>query len=133
MLAVGARDVPRVATFAEVPLGACGAIVDSEGYVALVVNQGSAAQMLGLSVGDARGARRVTPGRRPLRASARARGAVSPRPVPDTAGPGPPIVNCAIAAIAMSDEEHDERDLRERAHVRRLAARPVPGRERRGR
>lgn len=51
-LAIGARDVPRVATFAEVPYGACGAIVDSEGYVALVVNHGSAAQLLGLSVGD---------------------------------------------------------------------------------
>jgi S-adenosylmethionine hydrolase len=52
-LEIGARDVPRVATFAEVPYGACGAIVDSEGYVALVVNRGSASQTLGLSVGDA--------------------------------------------------------------------------------
>lgn len=51
-LAIGARDVPRVATFAEVSFGACGAIVDSEGFVALVVNHGSAAQLLGLSVGD---------------------------------------------------------------------------------
>jgi hypothetical protein len=52
-LEIGARDVPRVATFAEVPYGACGAIVDSEGFVALVVNRGSASQLLGLSVGDA--------------------------------------------------------------------------------
>ena len=52
-LAIGARDVLRVATFTEVPFGACGAIVDSDGYVALVVNHGSAAQLLGLSVGDA--------------------------------------------------------------------------------
>lgn len=52
-LEIGARDVPRVATFAEVPLGVCGAIVDSDGYVALVVNHGSASQLLGLSVGDA--------------------------------------------------------------------------------
>lgn len=51
-LAIGRRDVPRVATFAEVPYGACGAIVDSDGYVALVVNRGSAAQLLGLSTGD---------------------------------------------------------------------------------
>lgn len=52
MLAIGARDVPRVATFADVPFGGCGAIVDSEGYVALVVNHGNAAQLLGLSLGD---------------------------------------------------------------------------------
>lgn len=51
-LAIGTRDVPRVATFAEVPLGGCGAIVDSQGYLALVVNRGSAAQLLGLSAGD---------------------------------------------------------------------------------
>ena len=52
MLAVGARDIPRVAAFADVPIGVCAAIVDSEGYIALVVNHGSAAQVLGLSVGD---------------------------------------------------------------------------------
>lgn len=53
MLAIGPRDVPRVATFADVSPGACAAIVDSDGFVALVVNRGSAAQLLGLSVGDA--------------------------------------------------------------------------------
>ena len=52
-MTIGARDVPRVATFAEVPRGECAALVDSEGFLALVVNRGSAAQMLGLSVGDA--------------------------------------------------------------------------------
>jgi S-adenosylmethionine hydrolase len=41
-----------VATFSDVPPGACGAIVDSQGYVAIVVNRGSAASLLGLSVGD---------------------------------------------------------------------------------
>jgi S-adenosylmethionine hydrolase len=51
-LAIGTRDVPRVATFSDVPPGACGAIVDSQGYVAIVVNRGSAASLLGLSVGD---------------------------------------------------------------------------------
>jgi S-adenosylmethionine hydrolase len=50
-LAIGSRDVPRVATFADVPIGGCGAIVDSDGYVALVVNHGSAAHLLGLSSG----------------------------------------------------------------------------------
>jgi S-adenosylmethionine hydrolase len=52
-LGLGARDVPLVATFADVPPGACAAIVDSEGFIALVVNRGSAAHLLGLSVGDA--------------------------------------------------------------------------------
>jgi len=52
-LAIGSRDVPRVATFADAPVGGCGAIVDSDGYLALVVNLGSAAQLLGLTVGDA--------------------------------------------------------------------------------
>jgi hypothetical protein len=53
VLAIGARDVPRVSTFADVSPGGCGAIVDSDGYVALVVNHGSAAHLLGLSTGDA--------------------------------------------------------------------------------
>lgn len=52
-LAIGTRDVPRVAAFADVPAGACAAIIDSDGFVALVVNRGSAAHLLGLSVGDA--------------------------------------------------------------------------------
>ena len=45
--------MPRVATFADVPMGVCAAIVDSEGYLALVVNHGSAAHLLGLTTGDA--------------------------------------------------------------------------------
>lgn len=53
VMVLGAREIPRVATFADMPLGSCAAIVDSQGYVALVVNRGSAAQLLGLSVGDA--------------------------------------------------------------------------------
>lgn len=52
-LTIGSRDVPRVATFADVPMGVCAAIVDSEGYLALVVNHGSAAHLLGLTTGDA--------------------------------------------------------------------------------
>jgi S-adenosylmethionine hydrolase len=51
-LAVGLRAVPRAATFADVPHGEVAAIVDSEGFLALVVNHGSAAQALGLAVGD---------------------------------------------------------------------------------
>ena len=45
--------IPRVQIFADVPEGTLGAIVDSEGYVALVVNHGSAATMLGLAEGAA--------------------------------------------------------------------------------
>ncbi len=52
-LEIGVRDVPRVATFADLAPGAIGAIVDSEGYLAIVVNGGHAAQLLGLAVGDA--------------------------------------------------------------------------------
>ncbi len=49
VLRVGGRAVPRVQIFADVPEGTLAAIVDSEGYVALVVNHGSAGTMLGLS------------------------------------------------------------------------------------
>jgi S-adenosylmethionine hydrolase len=52
-LTLGPRKVPRVATFADLPPGVCGAIVDSDGYIALVVDRGSAADLLGLAVGDA--------------------------------------------------------------------------------
>jgi S-adenosyl-L-methionine hydrolase (adenosine-forming) len=52
-LTLGTREVPRVATFEEVPRGVLAAIVDSQGYVALVVNRGSAASLLGLAAGDA--------------------------------------------------------------------------------
>jgi hypothetical protein len=51
-LTIGSRTVPRAAAFADVPEGALAAIVDSQGFVALIVNHGSAAQVLHLSVGD---------------------------------------------------------------------------------
>jgi S-adenosylmethionine hydrolase len=47
------RAVARASTFADVPEGAAAAIVDSQGFVALVVNGGSAAGVLGLHRGDA--------------------------------------------------------------------------------
>jgi len=50
-LTVGGRSAPRVDVFADVPRGALAAIVDSQGQVALVVNHGSAAEVLGLAVG----------------------------------------------------------------------------------
>lgn len=49
---LGSRRVPRVATFADVPSGKLGLIVDSQGFVALFVNNGSAAEQLGLRPGD---------------------------------------------------------------------------------
>jgi S-adenosylmethionine hydrolase len=51
VLTVRGRPVPRVAVFADVPQGTLAAIIDSQGQLALVVNQGSAAELLGLSVG----------------------------------------------------------------------------------
>lgn len=51
VLTVRGRTVPRVAIFADVPRGTLAAIIDSQGQLALVVNQGSAADTLGLSVG----------------------------------------------------------------------------------
>jgi len=45
--------VIRVSTFADVAEGSPAAIVDSQGFVALVVNGGSAADVLGLHRGDA--------------------------------------------------------------------------------
>jgi S-adenosylmethionine hydrolase len=50
-LSVGRWTIPRAATFADVPRGALAAIVDSQGFVALVVNHGSAAKVLGLEPG----------------------------------------------------------------------------------
>jgi S-adenosyl-L-methionine hydrolase (adenosine-forming) len=47
------RVVSRVSTFADVPEGSPAAIVDSQGFVALIVNGGSAAEALGLHRGDA--------------------------------------------------------------------------------
>ena len=51
VLTVRGRPVPRVGVFADVPQGTLAAIIDSQGQLALVVNQGSAAELLGLSVG----------------------------------------------------------------------------------
>jgi S-adenosyl-L-methionine hydrolase (adenosine-forming) len=45
-------EVPLVATFTDLPPNGLGAIIDSQGYVALVVNQGSAAEMLHLGAGS---------------------------------------------------------------------------------
>ena len=51
VLSVRRRAVPRVGVFADVPQGTLAAIIDSQGQLALVVNQGSAADTLGLTVG----------------------------------------------------------------------------------
>jgi len=50
-LTVRGRAAPRVGTFGDVAAGALAAIVDSQGQLALVVNRGSAAELLGLAVG----------------------------------------------------------------------------------
>jgi S-adenosyl-L-methionine hydrolase (adenosine-forming) len=50
---IGSRPIPRVGTFADVPGGAPAAFLDSQGFLALAVNRGSAAQAFGLSPGDA--------------------------------------------------------------------------------
>jgi S-adenosyl-L-methionine hydrolase (adenosine-forming) len=52
VLVVNGRRLPRAGTFAELPEREPGLIVDSEGYLAIVVNHGNAAQMLGLASGD---------------------------------------------------------------------------------
>jgi S-adenosylmethionine hydrolase len=52
-LTVSGRTVPLVSIFADVPEGELAAIVDSQGCLALVVNHGSAAQMLNLKAGSA--------------------------------------------------------------------------------
>jgi S-adenosylmethionine hydrolase len=51
-LRVGTREVPRADIFAAVPVGSPAAIVDSQGFLALVVNRGSAAQLLGVREGS---------------------------------------------------------------------------------
>lgn len=51
ILTVRGRQAPRVGTFADVAPGMLAAIIDSQGQLALVVNHGSAAEMLGLAVG----------------------------------------------------------------------------------
>jgi S-adenosylmethionine hydrolase len=49
---VGHRWVRVVGTFAEAPPGELAAVEDSQGYVALIVNGGSAAEVTGLGTGD---------------------------------------------------------------------------------
>ena len=53
LLQVGGRALPRVSIFADVPEGVLACIVDSQGYLALVVNHGSAAQLLNVKEGSA--------------------------------------------------------------------------------
>lgn len=53
ILQIGSRAVPRVETFTDLSPGAVGGLVDPDGLVALVVNRGSAAEVLELEVGDA--------------------------------------------------------------------------------
>jgi len=52
VLVVNGRRMPRAGTFAELPEGEPGLIVDSHGFVAIVVNHGNAAGMLGLKSRD---------------------------------------------------------------------------------
>jgi S-adenosylmethionine hydrolase len=52
VLVVNGRRLPRAGTFAELPEHEPGMIVDSEGFLALVVNHGSAAATMRLSAGD---------------------------------------------------------------------------------
>jgi S-adenosylmethionine hydrolase len=47
------RVVPRAAAFSELDRQGTGLIVDSQGYLSVVVNHGSAASSLGLAAGDA--------------------------------------------------------------------------------
>ena len=49
---VAGSRVPLVETFTDLPEHALGVIVDSQGFVALVVNKGSAAEMLRLGEGS---------------------------------------------------------------------------------
>jgi S-adenosyl-L-methionine hydrolase (adenosine-forming) len=53
VLVVNGRRLPRAGTFAELPQREPGVIVDSDGYLAIVVNHGNAATLLGLAAGDA--------------------------------------------------------------------------------
>lgn len=59
---VGDRILPRVPAFADVPHGGPAVIVDSQGFVALVVNHGSASSLFGLVPGST-----VMLGRAPVR------------------------------------------------------------------
>ena len=51
-LRISAFESPIVSTFNDLPPHSLGAIIDSQGFVALVVNQGSAAEMLHLGEGS---------------------------------------------------------------------------------
>jgi S-adenosyl-L-methionine hydrolase (adenosine-forming) len=51
-LVVRGHPVPVVGIFADLPEHGLGAFVDSQGYVALIVNRGSAAEALGLTEGS---------------------------------------------------------------------------------
>jgi S-adenosylmethionine hydrolase len=53
VLVVNGRRLPRAGTFSELPEREPGVIVDSDGYLAIVVNHGNAATALGLAAGDA--------------------------------------------------------------------------------
>lgn len=53
VLIVNGRHLPRAGTFAELPEREPGLIIDSDGHLAIVVNRGNAAVMLGLAAGDA--------------------------------------------------------------------------------
>jgi S-adenosylmethionine hydrolase len=50
-LSLGRVTIPRAAAFGDVPRGTLAAIVDSQGFLAIVVNHGSAARLLGLEPG----------------------------------------------------------------------------------
>jgi S-adenosylmethionine hydrolase len=52
-MAIGPNEVPLVSTFADVPEGYPALIVDSQGFVAIVVNHGSASRLFDLRPGDA--------------------------------------------------------------------------------
>jgi len=51
-LRLAGAEVPLVGTFTDLPVNGLGAIIDSQGFVALVVNRGSAAEMLHLGAGS---------------------------------------------------------------------------------
>ena len=51
-VSVGAREIPFVTTFADVPEGHPALIVDSQGYLALVVNRGHAGRLFDVRPGD---------------------------------------------------------------------------------
>jgi S-adenosylmethionine hydrolase len=52
-ITIGSRTIRRVDTFTDVHEGVLAAIVDSQGFVALVVNRGNASEVLQLAPGDA--------------------------------------------------------------------------------